>query len=87
MAAGRDGDISLPLRGGAFSGSSETAPPLLRKAGNATMRLPETLKTELLSSIQTVFGPVTVLLFGSSVHDEKTGGDIDRLCRSFSMRK
>ncbi len=41
------------------------------------MRLPETLKTELLSSIQTVFGPVRVLLFGSRLYDEKTGGDID----------
>jgi predicted nucleotidyltransferase len=41
------------------------------------MRLPEALKTELISSIYSVFGPVPILLYGSRVHDEKRGGDID----------
>jgi len=41
------------------------------------MRIPESLKTELISSIYTIFGPIPIVVFGSRVHDEKHGGDID----------
>ncbi|AEJ19476.1 nucleotidyltransferase family protein [Gracilinema caldarium] len=41
------------------------------------MRIPESLKRELVASIHRFFGPVPIIIFGSRVHDEKRGGDID----------
>jgi len=41
------------------------------------MRLPESIKRELLNASKCAFGNAKLLLFGSRVDDSKRGGDFD----------
>ena len=41
------------------------------------MRLPETIKKELLNAANSAFGDVRLLLFGSRMDGNKKGGDFD----------
>ena len=41
------------------------------------MRLPDTIKKELLNAASSAFGDAELLLFGSRIDDNKKGGDFD----------